>query len=124
MPGFAYVLPIAGVLLCLPAGNTVMQRRPLLLAVWFVALAGAAAFLMMTALYLAWTPVGLGRIQGVQGRYFIPMLPALAVAFGAVAQVRTSRRMAAISPLGLIVLIGVLAVTAQATIATAYGRLG
>jgi uncharacterized membrane protein len=25
-------------------------------------------------LYLTWTPVGAGTIQGVQGRYFIPLL--------------------------------------------------
>ncbi|MBW4682866.1 MAG: DUF2142 domain-containing protein [Microcoleus vaginatus WJT46-NPBG5] len=31
--------------------------------------------LITTAMYLAWTPVGAGLIEGVQGRYFIPLTP-------------------------------------------------
>ena len=30
--------------------------------------------LVATALYIQWTPTGLGRIEGIQGRYFLPIL--------------------------------------------------
>lgn len=30
--------------------------------------------LISTALYIQWTPTGLGRIEGIQGRYFLPIL--------------------------------------------------
>lgn len=33
--------------------------------------------------YLSWSPVTAERIQGLQGRYFIPMLPMLAIVIGA-----------------------------------------
>jgi uncharacterized membrane protein len=29
------------------------------------------------ALYLVWTPVGASQVGGIQGRYFIPILPLL-----------------------------------------------
>ena len=46
---------------------------------------GAAVFalttgLIFTAMYLSYTPVGLNQVNGVQGRYFLPLLPLLAVA--------------------------------------------
>jgi hypothetical protein len=33
--------------------------------------------LIFVALYLTWTPVGMVRVDGIQGRYFIPLLPIL-----------------------------------------------
>lgn len=39
--------------------------------------AGVIIILIETAMYLVWTPVGTGRILGIQGRYFIPVLPVL-----------------------------------------------
>jgi hypothetical protein len=49
---------------------------------WLVPAAAAvtilgSAELIFLALYLSWTPVGMERIDGVQGRYFIPLLPIL-----------------------------------------------
>lgn len=35
------------------------------------------AVLILLVQYLTWTPVGFARIDGVQGRYFIPLLPVL-----------------------------------------------
>ena len=32
-----------------------------------------------TALYIAWTPIGSKYIQGIQGRYFLPLIPILAI---------------------------------------------
>ncbi len=39
-----------------------------------------SAWAVMLAQYLGWTPVGADVIAGVQGRYFLPLLPFLAVA--------------------------------------------
>jgi hypothetical protein len=49
---------------------------------WFAAPAAAAGVLgsvelIFVALYLTWTPVGMDRVDGIQGRYFIPLLPVL-----------------------------------------------
>jgi Predicted membrane protein (DUF2142) len=48
---------------------------------WFTAAAAVAILgcieLIFVALYLTWTPVGMDRIDGIQGRYFIPLLPIL-----------------------------------------------
>ncbi|WP_455043051.1 DUF2142 domain-containing protein, partial [Leptotrichia buccalis] len=32
-----------------------------------------------TALFVAWTPIGSEYIRGIQGRYFIPIIPVLAI---------------------------------------------
>lgn len=39
------------------------------------ALGCAAIFVLMFVLYLAWTPVGLSHIEGVQGRYLLCVMP-------------------------------------------------
>ena len=49
---------------------------------WFIAPAAVLGILgsielIFAALYLTWTPVGMDRVDGVQGRYFIPLLPIL-----------------------------------------------
>lgn len=49
---------------------------------WFSAPVAAIAVLasielIFVALYLSWTPVGMDRVDGIQGRYFIPLLPML-----------------------------------------------
>ena len=56
-------------------GNRGAWLRPALLAVvtiiaFVVALCGA--------LYVSWTPVAAQRVEGLQGRYFLPILPLLA----------------------------------------------
>ena len=38
----------------------------------------AAAYLVTMLNYLYWTPVGDVGVQGMQGRYYIPLIPALA----------------------------------------------
>ncbi|WP_419757483.1 DUF2142 domain-containing protein [Acidisoma sp.] len=47
---------------------------------WFTGPAAAVAVvasveLIFLALYLTWTPVGMDRVDGIQGRYFLPLLP-------------------------------------------------
>lgn len=42
--------------------------------IWIVFVALAVYLLVILALYLTWTSVGLDKVLGVQGRYFIPIL--------------------------------------------------
>lgn len=55
-----------------------------------VALLGVAlsAWAIMLAQYLGWTPVGAAAIEGLQGRYYLPLLPFLAVGVPALAPMR------------------------------------
>ena len=43
--------------------------------VWMVVLIGAVAFLTMFSMLVAWTAISSDVITGVQGRYFLPVLP-------------------------------------------------
>lgn len=52
--------------------RTLMNAAKVGVATFIVAVAAIAL-----ALYLTWTPVGSNRIDGIQGRYFIGILPAL-----------------------------------------------
>lgn len=57
-----------------PAGDTLLARFMILLT--FV----STAAMIFASLYLAWTPVGNGIVDGVQGRYFLAVVPLLALA--------------------------------------------
>lgn len=50
-------------------------------SVLVLALIGAA-YLVALVLYLTWSPVGARNIDGLQGRYFLPMLLALPLVVG------------------------------------------
>lgn len=50
---------------------------PLLNTAWALLLFAASVALTGVALYLTWTPVGFPNVQGLQGRYLLPMLPIL-----------------------------------------------
>lgn len=39
----------------------------------------SSVFLIFFSMFIAWTPIGYGSIEGVQGRYFLPILPLLYV---------------------------------------------
>jgi Predicted membrane protein (DUF2142) len=73
LPAPMYVLPIIAGLGC------VLQPRPTLPSIggaefaWQTLLLGSTGLLVLMALYLFWTPVGAGVIEGVQGRYFLPL---------------------------------------------------
>lgn len=47
---------------------------------WWIAIAAGSALLVETALYLTGTPLGADYVQGVQGRYFLPLLPLVLMA--------------------------------------------
>jgi len=61
-----------------PSARPVGPWLPLAAA---VAMAGSAELIFLTQ-YMTWTPVGAARVDGVQGRYFIPMLPILLLLLG------------------------------------------
>jgi Predicted membrane protein (DUF2142) len=74
---------------------------------WFAAPAAAVAILscvelIFVALYLTWTPVGMDRVDGIQGRYFIPLLPILLFALPGGALPRLPRWIWWLAPLAAI----------------------
>lgn len=73
MSGFACALVLI-------AGNTANGQLKLATRVWLVTIATSIILLLSIAMYLYWTPASEIWIQGLQGRYFIPVMPALLVA--------------------------------------------
>jgi len=124
LPAFAYVLPLVGLLFCIPTSCGKAQRLPLIAVPWIAVLVGSSALLVMTALYLYWTPVGDDDVVGVQGRYFLPLMAPLAVAFGSMVRFRTSPRADGYAMLGLALVIAILVLTTQVTIVSTFARLG
>lgn len=55
----------------------------------------SASALIFGALYLTWTPVGFTSVQGVQGRYFIPILLIMAISVSNMNASRYSRSISA-----------------------------
>ncbi len=49
--------------------------------VWAAALCGLCGLAAMASMLIAWTPLSSQVISGVQGRYFLPFLPVLLIAF-------------------------------------------
>jgi uncharacterized membrane protein len=78
LPLLAY--PLAGLMiaaaLCSGGGPRVTWSQRL----WWLLLALGGAVLVETALYLTGTPYAADYVQGVQGRYFLPLLPLLLLA--------------------------------------------
>jgi uncharacterized membrane protein len=49
-----------------------------------------SVFLIALSMYLSWNPVGVTSLEGIQGRYFIPLLPILLLAFYRLLPIRLS----------------------------------
>jgi len=79
LPKSMYVLPIAALVACMLLRCPNAPRIGPTEALWQALLLGASALLVMIALYLYFTPVGLHVIHGVQGRYFLPLAGLAAV---------------------------------------------
>jgi hypothetical protein len=106
IPGAVTALGLAAV-----AASATLEPNPLRLAarLWLLAAFVAAALAVLAMAYLGWTPVGSRVIQGVQGRYFLPMLPfALAALPAAPGFVRSGLTGAVVA--SLVVVLGVSAV--------------
>jgi uncharacterized membrane protein len=85
LPIMMYVIPFLVLLsawaLVSPPGAPRINWKEALL---HLALVLASAGLSITALYLYFTPVGATSVQGVQGRYFIPIAPLFVVSMSAI----------------------------------------
>ena len=89
---------------------------------WGITCIVAAVFAIYVSQYLTWSPVGADEIAGVQGRYFIPLLPFLAFAMpGVPVRWGAAAGAAACVPVVLAAVIGAVAVPVQA-VATYYLR--
>jgi uncharacterized membrane protein len=81
-----WVYPVLSLLLiaaCLtPMGGNLATRGRIAAVAGLVAVAYCLAVFLI--FYLIWTPIDAVEVLGVQGRYFVPCLPLLAVAYGVV----------------------------------------
>lgn len=76
---------VYGFVMLLLLGILQTEKKPVVLSTghkfWLLVLTGAGIFLTCFALLLDWTAAGSMVISGVQGRYFIPLLPMFLVVF-------------------------------------------
>ena len=121
-PQILFILPLVTATIALAGSGDDIARIPRVAAVWQLALVAACVALVMTSLYLIWTPVGATAIEGVQGRYFLPVLGVAAIAFGRLCPiVPLHGRIAPARLMAILVTIGVAQLTASdITIVKAY----
>lgn len=122
LPSIAYYLPGLAFLLAWGAEEHKLSKKEHAFVVYNAALLGGCVLLVMIALYLAWTPVGNPTVDGVQGRYFLPLLPlgmfTFLLAFGRKAfWSKTTARF------GILILILIEALITIWTISTSYSVL-
>ena len=120
LPPIAYLLPILGLALSPLTPHQGIRLAPAA-AWWAVALTIASALLVFTALYLNWNPVGHPVIEGVQGRYFIPLFPLLGAVFSTVVRPEASAWRPSVVLTAYAAILVPLAVVAPATVIRAYG---
>ncbi len=107
LPRLGYALAALGLLSSLAAEP--LPARPSGQVIWDALLVVAGSVLVVAALYAYWNPVGSPMVDGLQGRYFLPLLPAALAAFGAAVPIRTVanvRRAALATTLAVILLEG------------------
>ena len=80
LPGIV-VLLAAGVLIAVALTSGVREGARVRIAA--LAIAVACALAISFPLYLTWTAVGADFVVGIQGRYFLPLVPLLLIAIGA-----------------------------------------
>ena len=80
LPRIMYWIARGAALACLTLPSAPAPRVRLIEAGWQVLLIAACSLLVLTSQYLVFTPVGAKIIEGVQGRYFLPLAPLAAVA--------------------------------------------
>lgn len=83
LPAVMYFMPVTAGLACLPLSEPNTPRTSLLETAWQAILLGSSCLLIFVATYLLWTPVGLDTIEGIQGRYFVPLAGLAAVMLSA-----------------------------------------
>jgi uncharacterized membrane protein len=121
LPSYAYQLAAGGFLLSPIAQR--LQSPPVLglgAAFWNLFLISSSIVLMETALYLYWNPRGASLIGGVQGRYFLPLLPLLGATFCDLVRPKTSPKGSAIAYAILVLTIAINTALMHIVIANAY----
>ncbi|MBS1709206.1 MAG: DUF2142 domain-containing protein [Armatimonadetes bacterium] len=95
MPGWFF--PFALVVLAATAGWIAVFSAPpdWRRLVGYFGLASVIAFLIGVGLYLVWTPIGANTVEGLQGRYFLPILMLLPLAFAGKGTWEPDRRLQA-----------------------------
>lgn len=74
LPRIGYFLPALALLLAVGIKDASRVRLRLSTTLWGTAILAGCTMLVVMALYLFWTPVGGYIVEGVQGRYFLPLL--------------------------------------------------
>jgi predicted membrane protein DUF2142 len=120
LPDFAYVLPLCGVLLGTLAQPRDTARLPALAVAWDAVLLAGAGVLIITAAYLVWNDVGSATVEGVQGRYFLPLLALVAAMWCSVVRISLRRQASAAALLMLVAVIIAEHATTVLTIVRAY----
>ena len=123
LPKLTYWLPAVAVVLALGGEKHSTSRQNIVFVAMTLSIIGVCVALVLTALYVSWTPVGAVVIEGVQGRYFLPLLPLglLAVLHACARHVLWRQSIVQAGMLGLIALE---AGTALYIVATKYSVLG
>jgi Predicted membrane protein (DUF2142) len=83
--------------------NSAVRLRVALL---YLCLTIGYVFIVFAIFYIVWTPLDADRIQGVQGRYFLVLLPVISVATAAVLAGGLSATIRAAVSLGAVILSG------------------
>ena len=91
--------PITGLNFAALASGLLLDRKviktPMLVRLGIYLVCVAIVIAVCFLLYLQWNAVGASTIEGVQGRYFLPLLPFLCVATPAIVLARDRMRLAA-----------------------------
>jgi len=74
LPSICYGIALAGIVLAVLIRDPHEPAMPRRTAAWQFLLVASGVLLVETALYLTWSPVGSRFIDGIQGRYFLPLL--------------------------------------------------
>lgn len=80
LPPTAYLLSLLGMTLAILIRRPGEPELPRLAGIWQLLLVAGGIALVALALHLTWNVVGSPVILGVQGRYFLPLLPLLLLA--------------------------------------------
>lgn len=102
LPLLAY--PLAGVMLVAAMASGSGMRFGIGQRLWWIAVAVGTGLLIETAMYLTGTPPAADFIQGTQGRYFLPVMPLLLLAFSTERPLRFARALFAVSAVLLLLI--------------------
>ena len=105
---WTYTGLLLGLTLVDNAGNARFGWPPRLL---MIIVAGATACVVGTLLYLVWTPVGRARIEGLHGRYLIPIGAPTLLALSPGRDLEISRPIGAITPMAIALFLSLTLVT-------------